>query len=317
MRILGTGSALPERAVTNDQLAEFLDTSDEWISTRTGIRTRHVLAGDRLSALAAQASRRALESAGIGVDQLDLILCSTVQAETATPALACVVQGEIGASCPGFDINSGCTGFLAALSAADAYLSSGAARRVLIVCAEAMSRLCDWTDRSTCVLFGDGAGAVVVDGEESFSFLQLTTASNTSVLSACTHAGNSPFAVDPVDFQPLYMNGQEVYKFAVSQSYAGIRAALEERRLEPQDVRHYLLHQANLRILEAVRTRLKLPPEAFPHCIERTGNTSSASIPILLDALHREGALQKGERIVMSAFGAGLCTATALLEWKI
>ena len=315
MRILGTGSALPERVVTNDQLTEFLDTSDEWIATRTGIRERHVLSNDRLSDLAANAARRALENAQIEATDLDMIICSTVQAEAATPALACIIQGEIGANCPAFDINSGCTGFLVALDMADSFLAADKAQKILVVCAEAMTRLCDWTDRSTCVLFGDGAGAVVVDGAESFDKISLTTASNTSVLNAYTHAGNSPFAIDPVDFQPMYMNGQEVYKFAVSQSYAGIRKALEDANTEPQDVQHYLLHQANLRILEAVRTRLKVEKERFPHNIDQTGNTSSASIPILLDALNRAGALKKGEKIVLSAFGAGLSTGTALLTW--
>ena len=316
MRILGTGSALPEHIVSNDDLAQFLDTSDEWISTRTGIRVRHVLSSDHLADLAVTACKRALESAGIEAEALDMIICSTVQAEAATPALACIVQGAIGAHCPGFDINSGCTGFLAALDTADAMLAAGKAERILVFCAEAMTRLCDWTDRSTCVLFGDGAGAVVVDGGAGFKAINLTTASNDTVLNAYTHYGNSPFAVDPVDFTYMHMNGQEVYKFAVSQSCAGIRKVLDDAGLSPDQVQHYLLHQANLRILEAARTRLKLGPERFPHNIEETGNTSSASIPILLDKLNREGALQNGERMILSAFGAGLCTGTALLEWN-
>ena len=317
MRILGTGSALPERVVTNDDLAEFLDTSDEWISTRTGIKVRHVLSSDRLADLAVAACQGALESAGVDAAALDMIICSTVQAEAATPALACIVQGAIGATCPGFDINSGCTGFLAALNTADAMLSSGKARRILVFCAEAMTRLCDWRDRSTCVLFGDGAGAVVVDGEEGFQSITLTTASNDTVLNAYTHYGNSPFAVDPVDFTYMHMNGQEVYKFAVSQSCTGIRKALDDAGLMPDQVKHYLLHQANLRILEAARTRLRLDAGHFPHNIEETGNTSSASIPILLDKLNRAGELENGEWMVLSAFGAGLCTGTALLRWNV
>ena len=317
MRILGTGSALPEHIVTNDDLTKFLDTSDEWISTRTGIKVRHVLSSDRLVDLAIAACKGALESAGVKAEELDLIVCSTVRAEAITPALSCIVQGAIGAGCPAFDLNSGCTGFLAALSTADSFLTAGKAKRVLVFCAEALSRFIDWTDRASCVLFGDGAGAVVVDGGEGFKSIELTTQSNEAVLNADNPAGNSPFAVDPVDYQPLHMNGQEVYKFAVSQSFAGIRRALDGAGLAADQVAHYLLHQANLRILEGVRTRLKVDAERFPHNIEETGNTSSASIPILLDKLNREGQLKKGDLMILSAFGAGLCTATGLLEWQV
>lgn len=315
MRILGTGSALPELAVSNDRLAEFLDTSDEWISTRTGIRERRVLSRETLQSLAEAAARRAIENAGITPEEIDLVLGCTVQAESSTPAVACDIQPAVGLKCMGFDINGGCTGFICALSVADAMIAAGRAGHILIVCAEALSRLTDWTDRSTCVLFGDAAGAVVVGPGDGLVAVHMRGEPRHEVLYAMTPAGNSPFAVDPVDGKPLTMMGQEVYRFAVSHSLRDIRDMLAENGLAPEGVDFYLLHQANMRILEGVRTRLGVSEAQFPHNIERTGNTSSATIPVLMDELNRAGKLKPGCRLILSAFGAGLCTGTALLRW--
>lgn len=315
MRILGTGSALPELAVSNDRLAEFLDTSDEWISTRTGIRERRVLSKETLQSLAEAAARRAIENAGITPEEIDLVLGCTVQAESSTPAVACDIQPAVGLKCMGFDINGGCTGFICALSVADAMIAAGRAGHILIVCAEALSRLTDWTDRSTCVLFGDAAGAVVVGPGDGLVAVHMRGEPRHEVLYAMTPAGNSPFAVDPVDGKPLTMMGQEVYRFAVSHSLRDIRDMLAENGLAPEEVDFYLLHQANMRILESVRTRLGVSEAQFPHNIERTGNTSSATIPVLMDELNRAGKLKPGCRLILSAFGAGLCTGTALLRW--
>ena len=315
MRILGTGSALPELAVSNDRLAEFLDTSDEWISTRTGIRERRVLSKETLQSLAEAAARRAIENAGITPEEIDLVLGCTVQAESSTPAVACDIQPAVGLKCMGFDINGGCTGFICALSVADAMVAAGRAGHILIVCAEALSRLTDWTDRSTCVLFGDAAGAVVVGPGDGLVAVHMRGEPRHEVLYAMTPAGNSPFAVDPVGGKPLTMMGQEVYRFAVSHSLRDIRDMLAENGLAPEEVDFYLLHQANMRILEGVRTRLGVSEAQFPHNIERTGNTSSATIPVLMDELNRAGKLKPGCRLILSAFGAGLCTGTALLRW--
>jgi len=315
LKILGTGSALPRKVVTNDDLAEFLDTNDEWISTRTGIRERRVLSDETLQSLAERAAKAAMESAGTEAGDIDFVLVSTVQAETLTPALACDIQQALGLKCMGVDVNGGCTGFIAALSLAEGLIASSRAHKVLIVSAEALSRFADWTDRSTCVLFGDAAGAAVVGEGEGVLDIRFKSEPRRDVLCASTPPGNSPFAVDPAPAQFLKMQGQEVYKFAVSNSFRDIRDMLSGHGLEPQDVDFYVLHQANMRILEAVRTRLKVDEARFPHNIERTGNTSSATIPVLLDELNRAGQLKPGCRVILNAFGAGLCTGTALIQW--
>lgn len=315
MRILGTGSALPAYTLTNDRLTEFLDTSDAWISTRTGIRTRQIITNETLLDLGAQAARRALENAGLDVGDIDYLLCSTVQADTVTPSLACVLQKEIGANCPGVDINGACAGFIYALDLADAYLRAGKARRMLIVCAEGMSRLADWTDRSTCVLFGDGAGAAVVDGGEGLFRARLFCDGNAEPLNIRPNPGNSPFATETVPMRGLYMDGPEIYRFAVSHSTADLKAVIEAAGLNLDAVDHYLLHQANMRIVNAVRARLKQPEEKFPANVSVRGNCSSASIPILLDEQNRAGRFRAGDLLALSAFGAGLTTGACVLSW--
>ncbi len=315
MKILGTGSALPKRVVTNDDLAAFLDTNDEWISTRTGIRQRRVLTDETLQSLAEQAAKNAMENAGVAPEQIDFVLVTTVLAETLSPALACDIQNALGLKCMGMDLNAGCTGFIAALAVAEGLISARRARKILIVSAEALSRFADWTDRSTCVLFGDAAGAAVVGEGEGVHDIRFESEPRREVLYADTAPGNSPFAVDPRPACYLKMQGQEVYKFAVSHSLKDIRAMLQKHGLVPEDVDFYVLHQANMRILEGVRGRLKVDAERFPHNIERTGNTSSATVPVLLDEMNRAGKLKPGCRVILNAFGAGLCTGTALITW--
>ena len=315
MRILGTGSALPERVVTNDDLTAFLDTSDEWISSRTGIRERRLLSTETLQSLAERAAANALACAKIAPETIDFVLVSTVQAETLSPALAMDIQSALGMRCMGLDIHAGCTGFLAALAMAEGLLASGRANRLLVMSAEALSRFADWTDRSTCVLFGDAAGAVVVERGEGVVDIRFSGSPRREVLCASTPPGNSPFAIDPKPSQYLKMQGQEVYKFAVSHAVRDIREMLEAHALAPEDIDCYILHQANMRILEAVRTRLRLDTSRFPHNIERTGNTSSATVPVLLDELNRAGRFSPGTRVILNAFGAGLCTGTALLTY--
>ena len=315
MRILGTGSALPKKVVKNDDLAAFLDTNDEWISTRTGIRERRVLSDETIQSLAERAGALALRSAGVAPEEIDFVLVSTVQAETLTPALACDIQPALGLKCMGLDLNGGCTGFIAALAVAEGLIAAGRAKKILVISAEALSRFADWTDRSTCVLFGDAAGACVVGEGEGVKDIRFVGEPRRDVLCGTTPPGNSPFAVDPQPAQYLKMQGQEVYKFAVSHSFKDIREMLGYHDLQPEDIDFYVLHQANMRILEAVRARLKVAPERFPHNIERTGNTSSATVPVLLDELNRAGKLKPGCRVILNAFGAGLCTGTALLTW--
>ena len=315
MRILGTGSALPAYTLTNDRLTEFLDTSDEWIRTRTGIQTRQMLTDETLLSLGKEAALNALDNAGVRVEDVDYLLCCTVQGDTVTPSLACLLQKEIGVNCPAVDINGACAGFIYALDMADAYLKSGKAKRMLIICAEGMSRLVDWTDRATCVLFGDGAGAVVVDGAENLFCAHLTSDGNVVPLNLYPNPGNSPFAIDPKPMTSLYMDGPEIYKFAVSHSSSDLKQVVEKAGLGLDEIDYYLLHQANKRILDAVRTRLKQPEGKFPMNIYKRGNCSSASIPILLDETNRAGALHSGDNLALSAFGAGLTTGACVLRW--
>ena len=315
MRILGTGSALPARTVTNDDLAKFLDTSDEWIRTHTGIESRQVITDETLLQLAARAANAALENAGLTSADIDYLLCSTVQADTVTPSLGCVLQAEIGAACPALDINGACAGFLYALDLADALLKAGKAARVLVVCAEGMSRMVDWSDRSTCVLFGDGAGAAVVDGGEGLLATRLTSAGDATFLNMHPSPGNSPFATSHLPMRALYMDGPEIYRFAVSHSVKDLRAVCEAAGVALEDVDHFLLHQANKRIIDAARVRLKQPEEKFPLNVQVRGNTSSASVPILLDEVSRAGRLRPGDKLAMSAFGAGLTTGACVLRW--
>ena len=315
MRILGTGSALPKFTLTNDRLTEFLDTSDEWIRTRTGIQSRQVVTSENSLSLSEEAVAAALENAGLRAEDIDFLICSTVQADTVTPSLACVLQAAAGMSCPAIDINGACAGFIYALDYADALLKSGKARRVMVVCAEIMSRLIDWTQRATCVLFGDGAGAVVLDGGENLYECRLTSEGDGNVINAYPNPGNSPFMTNAHPASGLHMDGQDVYKFAVSHSSADLKRVAEKAGLEMDDISCYLLHQANKRILEAVRVRLRQPEEKFPSNIEVRGNTSSASVPILLDELNRAGRFKSGDVLAMSAFGAGLTTGACVIRW--
>lgn len=316
MRIIGTGSALPSMVVTNQELTKFLDTSDEWISTRTGIRERRVLSTESLGSLASKAAKAALDGAGLSGKDIDFILCSTVQGEWVTPALSCVVQRDLGAVCPTLDVNGACAGFVYALDVADAFIKSGKAGRVLVVCAEAMSHIVNWTRREECVLFGDGAGAVVVDGGEGLLAMRLTANGGTMPLYMRSSTGNSPFETHPYAQDFLHMAGQEVYRFAVNACVEDLRAILTQAGIPQGEVDYFLLHQANFRILEAVRARMEQPPEKFPHNLERYGNTSSATVPILLDEMNRAGALKPGQTLALSAFGAGLVTGACLIRWN-
>lgn len=315
MRILGTGSALPSYTLTNQKLTEFLETSDEWIRSRTGICSRQIITDETLAQLGRRAALNALEDSGSSAAEIDLIICTTVRGDTVTPSLACILQSAIGAGCPAVDINGACAGFIYALDMADAYLASGKARRILIVSAEGMSRLVDWGDRSTCVLFGDGAGAVVVDGSEGFFRSRLTSNGNAAPLNIIPDSGNNPFIAEHTQPRALYMDGPEIYRFAVSHSTDDLQRVAAEAGLDADSIDHFLLHQANRRIVDAVRARLKQPAGKFPTNIQVRGNTSSASVPILLDEQHRAGRFHRGDMLAMSAFGAGLTTAACIIEW--
>ncbi len=315
MKIIGTGRAHPAKVVTNSMLEQFLDTSDEWIRTRTGMAERRVISSERLEDLAAEASRQAIEDAGLQPTDIDYIICSNVVNEYITPALSCIVQGAIGAKCACVDINAACSGFIYALDMADDRIRSGKAKNVLVLAAEEPTRMVDWGDRSLCVLFGDGAGAVVVTEGDALIGSCLTTVSKTDCLHYMRRLEPTPYITKEESSGPLYMNGKEVFKTAVLSSSRDIKSLLDGAGLQPSDIKYYVLHQANMRIIEAIANWLKLDMSRFPTNVERCGNTSSASVAMLLDELSREGKLQRGDKILMSAFGAGFTTGACIMEW--
>lgn len=318
MRIVGTGSYVPAQIVTNDDLAKIVETDDAWIRSRTGIGTRHIAASGGTSAMAVEAAKRALENAGIGAEELDLILVATSSPDHCFPSAACDVQAALGAKhAAAFDISAACTGFVFALATMQAFLQAGIYRTGLIVGADCLSKLTDWSDRSTCVLFGDAAGAALVRRDEGGTVHTLMGADGAKghVLS-CTARSEGNFLNGK---QPglgyIHMDGQEVFKFAVKKVPECVNEVLAQADVAPDDIKYFVLHQANSRIIEAVAKRLQQPPEKFPMDMERYGNTSGASIPLLLDELNRGGKLSRGDKLVLAGFGGGLTWGAALLEW--
>lgn len=315
MKISGTGSAIPKKIVTNEMLAEFLDTSDEWIRTRTGVHSRHVISDERLEDLAIEAAEKALENAGLKAEDIDFIICSNVVNEYVTPQLSCIIQGGIGATCPCIDINCACAGFIHALEIAESFYKSGRVNNVLIVCAEEPTRMTDWSDRRTCVLFGDGAGAAVLTPGDKIRSIKLSASSATDKLWQYRPLHPTPYINKEEVDVPLQMKGQEVFKFAVKAASKDISRTLKEAGLSAEDIDHYLLHQANIRIINAIQEYLNQPKEKFPVNIEDHGNSSSSCCPILLDECNRKGLLKPGDLMVMSAFGAGFVSGAVLFEW--
>ena len=317
-RIIGTGSYLPKKVVTNDDLAKLMDTSDEWIRTRTGIRARHLVQEETTTYMCVEAAKRALENAQMQAEEIDLILVGTITGDHVTPSTACEVQAAIGASkAVAFDINAACSGFLFALHTAHAFIQSGIYQNALILGAETLSKIMDWNDRSTCVLFGDGAGAAVVRADETglIAFEQGSDGAKGQVLACKNRKNNNPYVSNDKEYDYVQMNGQEVYKFAVSTVPKSILHVLEKAGLTAEDVSYFALHQANIRIIQSVAKRLKAEEDKFPISLDHCGNISAASVPILLDEMNRQGMLKRGDKIIMSGFGAGLTWGTALLEW--
>lgn len=312
--IMGTGSALPQRTLSNNDLCAFFDTSDEWIRTRTGIGQRHIMDTENVTALSVLAAQRAMESAGVTAADIDYILCPTIGGDYITPNLACMVQQGIGANCPAMDINAACSGFIYGLDVAAAFLARGTMNRVLLVAAEGLSRVVDWNDRATAVLFGDGAGAVVLAPGDDMKYIHLTAQGCQPPLYIRFPEGNFPGKVHSSEPQ-VHMDGAEVYKFAVNAISTGIATALEKTGLAPEDVNHVLLHQANIRIIEAAQRKLGIPTERYAINIQDVGNMSAASIPVLMDQCNQAGRFAPGDYLVLSGFGGGFTTGTAVLQW--
>ena len=320
-RICGTGSYVPARIVENDELANLVDTNDAWIRERTGIARRHLAENETTSYMAAEAAKRALAQSDIPAEDVDLILVATSTPDHCFPNAACMVQAAIGAErAVAYDISAACSGFLFAVNTAHAFLGSGIYKTALVIGADTLSKIVDWSDRSTCVLFGDGAGAAVLrveEGEKSgiFAMKMGSDGKKGPVLSCVSRTvGNFLTNTEP-QIGYTTMDGQEVFKFAVKKVPETIKELLDENGLEPKDVKHYVLHQANYRIAEAIAKRLKVSMEQIPTNMEHYGNTSGASIPLLLDELNRAGKIQKGDLLVLAGFGAGLTWGATLVRW--
>lgn len=315
IKILGTGAYVPEKVITNDDLAKLVDTSDEWIMQRVGVRERRVSENETAADFALNAAREAIKDSGIDAGDIDLIIGATISSETLCPTVAGVVQKGIGATCPAFDVNSACSGFLFALDTAVSYILRGGVRNVLVVGAERLSKIVDWTDRSTCVIFGDGAGAFVVSAGENYLASKLFTAGGDEVIEIPSFGGSSPFYKADLKHPYIFMDGQETFKFAVSKIVSDIKEVVANAGLTLADIDYIVTHQANIRIIEYASRRLKVPMEKFVVNIDKYGNTSSASVAIAFDELNKSGKLKRGDKIVMSAFGGGLSSAACVIEW--
>jgi 3-oxoacyl-[acyl-carrier-protein] synthase-3 len=322
--IAGTGCALPERRLTNADLEKMVETSDEWIVQRTGMRERRIAApNESVSVLATLAAQRAIQDAGLTPQDLDLIIVGTLCPDMLTPSTACIVQRNLGIKrhIGAFDLNAACSGFVYALSTASQFIQNGAYKNILVIGAETLSRVVDYTDRNTCVLFGDGAGAAVLTRSEDTSIgVQAFTLGANGVgaefISIPAGASLHPATADTVAQRMHYlkMNGREVYKFAVHQMAESIRMAMEACNLTPNDVKLVVPHQVNQRVIDSATEKMGFPKEKVFVNIDRYGNTSSASVPIALDESRKCGRCGKGDWIIMVAFGAGLTWAAATVK---
>jgi 3-oxoacyl-[acyl-carrier-protein] synthase-3 len=321
-RIAGTGMAVPGKVMTNDDLAKIVETSDEWVRARTGIRERRILEeGRSTSDLAAEAGRAACAAAEIDPAELDCIIVATISPDMPMPAVAVTVQQKIGARhCPAFDLSAACAGFLYGLGVADSFIKTGAYQRVLVIGVEILSRVLDWSDRNTCVLFGDGAGAAVLvpstDGRGILSTHLFADGAGMPLLNIPAGGSLEPPSAATVEGKRHYvkMQGKPVFTNAVKNIAQASRVALEHNRVGPDEIDWVVAHQANLRILEGVAERVGIPLERFYINIHKYGNTSSASIPIGLDEAMREGKVKPGQLVLMAALGAGLSWGSALVR---
>ena len=317
VKIKGTGSCLPEKVLDNAAISRLVDTNDEWIQSRTGIKSRHIVGKETAVSMAAVAAEKALEDAGITAEEIDLLIVSSVSSEQLLPCTACSVQKELGAvNAAAFDLNAACSGFIVAYQMAAGQIKAGLSKKALLIGVECLSNIVNWKDRGTCILFGDGAGAAVISAEEEGN-IEIP-----SVLHSDGNRGEVLTCKNPTGERKdeslegyVAMDGREIYKFAVRQVPAVIDEILEKAEKSVEEIDLFVLHQANRRIVEAIAKRLKQPIEKFPMDIMQNGNMSSASIPVLLDELKQEGKLQPGMKIIVAGFGAGLTWGGMYLEW--
>jgi len=322
--ILGTGAAVPKKVLTNQDLESIVDTSDEWIATRTGIKSRYIAEdGESTSTLATEAARRALEMAGVKVEEVDMIVVGTTSPDMIMPNTGALVQKNLGASNAfAFDVYAACSGFVYALTIADKFVKENPGKKILAIGSELLSSITDWQDRNTCVLFGDAAGAVVVsgtsDGERGILSTHLHSDGCLWELlyipgGGCVYPPSAEMA-ERRDYC-IRMHGNEVYKHAVRSLTEVAQEALAANQLDPEDVDLFIPHQANIRIMNKVAERLKIPPDRVYINIERYGNTSSASIPVALDEANRSGRIKRGDLVLLDAFGGGFTWGAVMIRW--
>ena len=313
-RIAGTGSYLPERILTNAELEQTIDTTDEWIFTRTGIRERHIIAeGQDTSDMALEASKKAIEAANIDIQSIDLIVLATTTPDRTFPSTACLLQQKLGIiNCPAFDLQAVCSGFVYALATADNFIKAGAAKCALVVGAEAMSRITDWTDRSNCILWGDGAGAVILKASDEQGILSTHLHANGNYADMLT----VPQGVsNQAGSKTILMEGNAVFKMAVNTLDAIVDETLAANGLEKSDVDWLVPHQANIRILQSTAKKLGMSMDRVVTTVDKHGNTSAASIPLALDVAVRDGRIKRGETILMEAFGGGFTWGSVLMKY--
>ena len=315
-RVLGTGMYVPPRVVTNDDLSQFLETNVEWITQRVGVKERHISTNETAADMGAKAARAALENSGVAAEEIDLILAASVSGESLSPSVSCMIQNLLGLSCMTMDINAACSAFDFLLETAAGFFARGKVKKVLVIGAERLSRLLDWNDRGTAVIFGDGAGAVVLEAGENYLDAVFDVKGGDDVIDIPQPVGMSPFYERGQEKKPyIHMAGQETFKFAVTAICRDCKEILERNGLTFDDIAYIVPHQANQRIIDFASTKLKVPKEKFYLNIHKYGNTSSASIPIALDELNRAGKLHRGDLLLLPAFGGGLASACCLVRW--
>lgn len=315
-RIIGTGSYLPEKILTNHDLESMVDTSDEWIRTRTGIVERHIARDDQTASdLAMHASRNAMDAAGVSSDDIDLIIVATTTPDMVFPSTACILQDKLGIeNCPAFDVQAVCSGFVYALATADMFVSSGKCKNALVVGSEIYSKIIDWNDRSTCVLFGDGAGAVVLSQSEQPGILSshLHASGNYSkVLSVPGSISGGKVQGNPY----INMEGNTVFKFAVKVLEEVVQEAVDKNNLQATDIDWLIPHQANIRIIQSTAKKLGIPMDKVVVAVDKHGNTSAASIPLALDMAVRDGRIHSGQLVLLEGVGGGFTWGAVLLRW--
>lgn len=319
--IIGVGSYVPEKVVSNDELSKLVDTSDEWISTRTGIKQRRISEGETTSDMATKAALRALEDSGVSAEEIDLIIVATITPDNFTPATACEVQARIGAvNASAFDISAACSGYIYAMNVAMQFIRTGQSKTALVIASEAMSKILDWNDRSTCVLFGDGAGAAVLRNSNAKGIISIYAGSDGrlgDVLKCPAVPIDNPYVKEKnTTNSVITMDGREVFKFAGKIIVDSIAKVLEGTDYTLEDIKYIVPHQANLRIIDYAAKKLGLKENKFYVNIHDYANTSAASIAIALDEMAKAGLLKAGDKIIAVGFGGGLTWGAALIEWQ-